>query len=131
MNNPMRILHIEDDDIYSLYMKEALSCSSEAFTLDSARDGRSGLKMLVDAELAGKPYDIALLDIKMPVLDGHQVLSNFREKHPESSTEFIVMTGSALQSDYLRMMDQGVKNYIEKGLDLDALLKTVLHSGSN
>ena len=97
-----RILLIEDDpfliDIYTTKIKEL------DFSVDVANDGAEGLRMLRE-----KSFDLLMLDIVLPHLDGWQVLKQIREEEELKNLKVIVLS------------NLGQKEEVEKGLKLGAV----------
>src|SRR5258708_18101778 len=71
---PYRILVVDDETA----IREAIrmTLEYEGYRIDEARSGQDGIDKAVKT-----PYDAILLDIKMPVLDGIEVLENLKEQH--------------------------------------------------
>lgn len=72
----MRILVVEDDFTSRTLLNKLASRYGEA---EVAADGREAVQAFTQAVEDGSPYDLVLLDIMMPLLDGHQVLNRMRE----------------------------------------------------
>ena len=100
-----RILIIDDEEIVRA------SCSRillpEGYTVKTANNAKNGLALLETNSL-----DLVLTDLKMPDMDGLEVLRNIKEKWPE--TEVIIMTGYGTVKTAVRAMKIGVFDYIEK-----------------
>lgn len=84
MADAARILVVEDDqalrDLYVLILKDA------GFTVDEAADGEAAL-----AAMQKGGYDLVLLDIVLPKMDGIKILEHLKENHPDSSNKKIVV----------------------------------------
>jgi two-component system nitrogen regulation response regulator NtrX len=90
----------------------------EGYKIDEARSGQEGL------DKAGKvPYDAILLDIKMPVLDGIEVLENLREQR--ISTPVVMVSGHGDVHTAVECTKRGAFDFLEKPLNRDKLLLTV------
>lgn len=72
----MRILLAEDDFVTRKFMMNFLSSYGEC---DAAVDGMEAVDAYLMALEDGEPYDLACLDIMMPVMDGYQVLRSIRD----------------------------------------------------
>jgi DNA-binding NtrC family response regulator len=111
-----RILIIDDEEIVRA------SCSRlllpEGYSVKTAHNARSGLALLETHSV-----DLVLTDLKMPDMDGIEVLRNIKEKWPE--TEVIIMTGYGTVKTAVRAMKIGVFDYIEKPFTPDDLLPLV------
>ncbi len=71
----------------------------------------------------GAAYDLALLDIKLPDMDGMEILEILRENRPEMCV--IVMTGYSTMSNAVQAMKLGAADYLSKPFTDDELLEAV------
>jgi CheY-like chemotaxis protein len=77
-NTPIRVLIADDDRINISLIKAILE--TEFCTIDTALDGKKALEMLSQALANDNPYDVAYLDKNMPYLEGHEILTKYREQ---------------------------------------------------
>ncbi len=113
-----RILIVEDEKAIRNVLKNILSDEDKTFELDEAENGKEAIDMVADKE-----YDLVLCDIKMPGVDGIEVLENIREKHPDTSV--IMISGHGDLDTAVDCMRKGAYDYISKPPDLNRLLTTV------
>ncbi len=113
-----RILIVEDEKAIRNVLRNILSDEDKTFELDEAENGKQAIDMLSDKE-----YDLVLCDIKMPGVDGIEVLENIREKHPDTSV--IMISGHGDLDTAVDCMRKGAYDYISKPPDLNRLLTTV------
>jgi len=107
-----RILVGDDEpDIRSL-LRDLLE--SEGFTVLEAKNGNEALTLLTDGGEAGHP-DLALLDVRMPELDGIQILQRMQEQGID--VPVIIMTAFATSSIAIKAMQLGAFDYITKPFD--------------
>jgi len=99
-----RILVVEDDRIDRMIAVQALG---KHFEVDQAADGVEGLAKATD-----EAYDLILLDIEMPEMDGREMLRSLRDKGVE--TPVILLTGEVRTSVIGELMGYGISNYIVK-----------------
>lgn len=71
----MRALIIDDDPVACLYLSSVLAPHAE---VSQARDGQEGVDAFAGALSQGQPFDVVLVDIHMPGMDGHQALQKIR-----------------------------------------------------
>ncbi|HID15697.1 MAG TPA: response regulator transcription factor [Candidatus Atribacteria bacterium] len=109
----MRVLIVEDDDILANVLKEGLE--EEGYAVDIATNGEDGLYM---AEVT--PYDVVILDIMLPELDGWTVLERLREKGVQ--TPVLILTAKDDISDKVKGLDKGADDYITKPFEFSELL---------
>lgn len=113
-----RILIVEDEKAIRNVLKNILADEDKTFELDEAENGKEAIDMVGDKE-----YDLVLCDIKMPGVDGIEVLENIREKHPDTSV--IMISGHGDLDTAVDCMRKGAYDYISKPPDLNRLLTTV------
>jgi DNA-binding response OmpR family regulator len=109
----MRVLLIEDDPMIGRAVMAGLQ--EGGYMVDWVRDG-------VEAELAlgHHPYDLALLDLGLPRLDGLEVLQNLRSSG--NNLPVLVITARDAVADRIAGLDRGADDYLVKPFDLDELL---------
>lgn len=110
------ILIIDDERSIRNTLKEILEF--EKFTVDLAEDGPEGLKKLTEGE-----YDVALCDIKMPKMDGIEVLQKALEADVE--TPIVMISGHGNVETAVEAIKLGAYDFIEKPLDLNRTLVTL------
>jgi len=110
------ILIIDDERSIRNTLREILEF--EKFTVDDAEDGPTGLKKLTEST-----YDAVLCDIKMPKMDGMEVLEKALEKGVESP--IIMISGHGNIETAVEAIKKGAYDFIEKPLDLNRTLVTL------
>jgi DNA-binding NtrC family response regulator len=113
-----KILVIEDEAAIRRVLVKILSEESETYEVDEAEDGSNGLEMIKKTD-----YDLALCDIKMPKMDGVEVLQAAKKVRPE--IPFIMISGHGDLDTAVNTMRLGAFDYISKPPDLNRLLTTV------
>ena len=111
----MRILIIDDDKELCQMMVEYLS--AHAFSVDCTYDGASGL-----ARAYERPYDIIILDVMLPRLDGFEALRAMRRR---SDVPVILLTARAGESDRLQGFEAGADDYLPKPFAASELLARI------
>ncbi|MEZ4828844.1 MAG: sigma-54 dependent transcriptional regulator [Bacteroidia bacterium] len=111
-----KILIIDDDEAIRLTLQEILEY--EEYEIETAVDGAEGLEMIT-----GNTYDVVLCDIKMPKMNGLEVLEKAREARPE--TPFIMISGHADIETAVEATKKGAYDFLEKPPDLNRLLLAV------
>lgn len=110
------ILVIDDEKSIRNTLKEVLEY--ENHTIDLASDGEEGLEKFKDNQ-----YEIVLLDIKMPGMDGTEVLDNIVAESPDIPV--IMISGHGNIDTAVESIKKGAYDFIEKPLDLNRLLITI------
>lgn len=113
-----KILIVEDEKAIRNVLKNILSDEDKSFEIDEAENGKMAIDMLSEKE-----YDLLLCDIKMPGVDGIEVLDHARENHPE--TAVIMISGHGDLDTAVDTMKKGAYDYISKPPDLNRLITTV------
>lgn len=113
---PQTILIIDDEKAIRKTLAEILSF--EGFTIDEAADGEEALRKIKD-----NSYDCVLCDIKMPKIDGIEVLERTREINPD--LPFIVISGHGNIETAVDAVKKGAFDFISKPPDLNRLLITI------
>jgi DNA-binding response OmpR family regulator len=112
MDNTKLILLVEDDPDHELLTIRALKKSNIANDVRVARDGEEALNLLF-GENAIKPQ-VVLLDLKLPKIDGLEVLRRIRQNDATSMLPVVVLTSSDEERDIVRSYQLGVNSYIRK-----------------
>ncbi|MFK7813017.1 MAG: sigma-54-dependent transcriptional regulator [Maribacter sp.] len=113
-----KILVIEDEAAIRRVLVKILSEENDAYQLEEAEDGLRGLEAVKNND-----YDLVLCDIKMPKMDGVEVLEAARKIKPE--IPFIMISGHGDLDTAVNTMRAGAFDYISKPPDLNRLLTTV------
>jgi DNA-binding NtrC family response regulator len=111
-----RILVIDDEDIVRLSCSRTLV--PEGYELKMAKNGLEGIKMLEE-----ESFDLVLTDLKMPNMDGIEVLGTIKEKWPK--TDVVIVTGYQTVETAVKAIKLGAFDYIEKPFTPDTLIATV------
>lgn len=112
------ILIIEDEDAIRRVLKKILLEEEKGYDIDEAVDGLEGVDMIKKTK-----YDLVLCDIKMPKMDGLEVLSVCQTLQPELPV--IMISGHGDLETAVETMRMGAFDYISKPPDLNRLLNTV------
>nr|WP_255429407.1 PAS domain S-box protein [Ramlibacter albus] len=113
-----RVLLVEDNEINQDVARELLQ--DAGFTVDVADNGRIG----VDMALAGH-YDLVLMDMQMPVMDGIEATRALREQARFANLPILAMTANALARDRDRCLDAGMNDFISKPIEPQQLQRAV------
>lgn len=113
-----RILVVEDEPSISQVCLRVLT--SEGFEVDIAVHGKIARNMLVE-----KDYDICLIDIRTPVMNGKQLLQWVNEKHPKLLNGVIFTTGDLMSGDIESFLEQTGRPFLPKPFTPDEL-KTIV-----
>jgi two-component system OmpR family response regulator len=112
----MRVLVVEDDPDLNRQLARALS--DAGYAVDTARDGEEAY-FLGDTE----PYDIVILDLGLPKMDGISILEQWRRA--DRNMPVIILTARDRWSDKVAGMDAGADDYLAKPFHMEELLARV------
>lgn len=113
-----KILVIEDEASIRRVLVKILSEENESYQVEEAEDGLIGIEMIKKED-----YDLILCDIKMPKMDGVEVLEAAKKIKPEST--IVMISGHGDLDTAVNTMRLGAFDYISKPPDLNRLLNTV------
>ena len=113
-----KILIIEDEAAIRRVLTKILSEENENYTVEEAEDGIQGLE-----KIKNNDYDLVLCDIKMPKMDGVEVLEAVKSTKPE--IPMVMISGHGDMETAIQTMRLGAFDYISKPPDLNRLLNTV------
>ena len=111
-----RVLIVDDEESVRSSLEKLLAF--EKYTTFSAADGESALE-----KVAGERIDLVLLDIKMPGMDGIEVLQRIKETR--SDLPVVIISGHGTISTAVEATKLGAFDFLEKPIDMDRLLLTV------
>jgi DNA-binding response OmpR family regulator len=112
----MRLLLVEDDSMIGESVLDFLR--SEAYAVDWVRDGE-----VADSALRSQDYDLVLLDLGLPRLDGLQLLRSLRAR--KIRTPVLIVTARDAVQQRVEGLNAGADDYLLKPFDLDELLARV------
>jgi DNA-binding NtrC family response regulator len=116
MANKIRLLFVDDEEEFVNYMTKRLTRQDievRAFT--------NPVQALAETE--GQSFDVGLLDLKMPEMDGEQLLHKLKERDP--CIEIIILTGHGSVESAFRSAKDGAYEYLLKPCDFDALVTSI------
>ncbi|MHC4924698.1 MAG: response regulator [Planctomycetota bacterium] len=116
MNAHNRVMFVDDEDgvriSYDRYF------SGHGFDVETAENGANAI-----SNLQNKPVDVVVADLKMPVIDGVELLQWIHDEQPD--TRFILLTGYGSEDVEKRVRDLGAYDYLNKPISPDTLAAVV------
>jgi len=113
---PSRVLLVDDEREFVQTLSERLEMRDVGSAV--AYDGESALRMVEDEE-----PDVIILDLRMPGIDGIEVLRRVKKTRPH--IEVIILTGHGSEEDRTTCMELGAFAYLQKPVDIDVLSETL------
>ena len=110
-----KILVAEDNDSNYILMTYILK---KYYQYERAKNGQEAVEMIEKGD-----YDIILMDIKMPVMDGLEATKVIKEKHP--NLPIIALTANAFDSDRQLAIEAGCDDFLSKPVSSESCLKTI------
>ena len=119
------VLIIEDEEPIRRVLKKILKEENKSYTFYEAKDGKEGFEEIQN----NKKLDIVLCDIKMPIMDGIEVLNRSKKIKPD--LPFIMLTGHGNINTAVEAMKTGAYDFISKPPDLNRLITSVRNAIEN
>jgi DNA-binding response OmpR family regulator len=102
-----KILVVEDEPAISDVCRRVLT--SEGFEVDIAVNGKVAQDMIT-----GKQYDLCLIDIRTPAMNGKELYQWLKEKHPQVTNEVVFTTGDVMGGDTQLFLEQAARPFLPK-----------------
>jgi signal transduction histidine kinase/DNA-binding NarL/FixJ family response regulator/Tfp pilus assembly protein PilF len=117
-----RVLLVEDNEFNRIVAEDTLKEAIEDISLDTAVNGQEAVWLV-----QSKPYDMVLMDVQMPVMDGVIATKTIRETlaPPASEVPIIAMTANVLQEDVAAYLEAGMNAYVSKPFQTEELLRAM------
>ena len=128
LDHRTEILLVEDNPNDVKLTLHAFKTANLANTVHVARDGVEALDFLFD-EAGGKNPKLILLDLKLPKIDGLEVLKRVKSDPRTASVPVVMLTSSAEEKDVMRTYQTGANSYIVKPVDFEQFTEAVRDIG--
>ncbi len=115
---PLRILLVDDHATNQKLGQMILG--RLGYRADIAGNGREALEVLEQ-----KSYDVVLMDIEMPEMDGLEATAEIRRRWSEEGPRIVAMTANAMRGDRDRYLKAGMDDYVSKPIRIDALVQAL------
>jgi PAS domain S-box-containing protein len=122
----LSVLVAEDNEINALLMRSLLARLGHRVVI--ASNGAEALESWLAARSAGAPYDLILMDVQMPELDGVEAAKRIRAREagePGRRTPILALTANALVEDRYACFEAGMDGFLIKPLDRDKLVEAL------
>ncbi|MDH5641045.1 MAG: response regulator, partial [Nitrospira sp.] len=119
----IKTLIVDDHSINRLILREMLAdCHAD---LAEAVDGPTAISALRDAADQGKPFDLLLLDCRMPKMDGFQTVDHLKQASLDAGLTIVMLTSDDWANDIARTYDLSLGGYLIKPIRRADLIKTI------
>ena len=112
----MNVLLVEDEEKLASFIRKGLE--EEGYTVETAYNGKRGLELASESS-----YDILLLDLMIPEIDGLELLKNIRAWG--INTPVLIITAKSTKEDVIKGLDTGSDDYLTKPFSFDELLARI------
>jgi len=121
------ILLVEDNNAHAMLIMRTFERLGFSGKIDWVKDGRAALNYLHEHEIMGEGIlpKLVMLDLRLPKLDGHEVLREMKSSERLKIIPVVVLTTSTSDDDLKKAYSNHVNSYITKPLSFDDLQKTV------
>jgi len=113
---PGRVLVVDDEEVVRNWLHAALLDSG--FQTDAAPDGATALSRLADSA-----YDVVIVDLRMPGMDGLAVVRHIRQR--SDTLPVVIVTGHSTEASAVEALNLGVSGYLTKPFRLPQLLRVL------
>ncbi len=114
----LRILVVEDYEINRMLLEELLR-HHYGLTADFASNGEEGVRMVQN-----NTYDLVLMDVNMPVMDGIEATRLIRQNNP--TLPIVALTANVMEGDAQKLAQQGMSDYLAKPLEYNELYRVLM-----
>lgn len=129
MQDGVEILLVEDNAQDAELTMRALKQRNLANRVHLCRDGAEALDFLADASSVGAAPKVVLLDLKLPKVDGLEVLQRLKSNGRTKGIPVVVLTSSREEPDIEKAYALGANSYIVKPVDFEAFARAVADVG--
>jgi len=125
--NPITILLVEDEDAHAVIVKRNLKDFKLANTIIHVKDGQAALDYLYRRDAYSDPFssprpELILLDLRLPKVDGLEVLKTIKTDPELVRIPVVIMTTSSAEKDVTQAYDNYANSYLVKPLDLQQFM---------
>jgi len=113
---------VEDGRVNQIVLSAQLTEAGAQVTL--ADNGQVAITIISECETANKPFDVVLMDMQMPVMDGYEATRSLRNNG--YTRPIIAITAHALSGDCEKTLEVGCDAYLSKPINRDQLIHTIL-----
>ena len=121
---------IAEDILYNRTLLQNMLESLNYTNITTTENGKEAFDEIEKAYSIHEPYQILLLDLRMPIMNGFEVIDKIKINNWKLP-EIVVVTASTMDSDIISCKEKGVNYFITKPIDIQSLNEVMLHVSSN
>ncbi|MBD3277224.1 MAG: response regulator, partial [Candidatus Aegiribacteria sp.] len=121
----IHVLIVDDYRINRVILKEMMD--SVGILTDDACSAKTGLEMLRQAVDSGSGYDIVLLDVQMPEMDGFEMARIIKSDESLADVQVILLTSIGMRGDAAKCRELGIDAYMPKPVRMSELVRMILN----
>ena len=119
MSDPLKLLLVEDDELFRLGLATCLRQESKIDLVIEATDGETAIDLVKQ-----QAFDVAILDLMLPGLNGLETCQQLQKLHPKLPV--LVLTSHPDRDIIFKLIEAGAKGYCAKGIDAEKLILAIL-----
>jgi CheY-like chemotaxis protein len=119
----LRVLVVDDNATNRCLLKEILTNWQMLPT--TSNSAPAGLQALEQAQAAGEPFALLLLDVHMPEVDGFTLVEQIRQRRELAETKIVMLTSAGRRDDAARCRQLGITGYLSKPIKQSELLEAI------
>ena len=112
-----KILLVDDDEDFRRLLAKKIEREFPDYKVSKASDGMSGLQ-----KLNSEPFNLMILDVSMPIVDGFEVLVHMRRNPNIANTPVVMCTANSTKDDVIKILQMGVIGYIVKSIEIEKMM---------
>jgi two-component system, sensor histidine kinase and response regulator len=121
--NQLRVLVVDDNSTNRRIMEQMLkSWHMQPTTADS---GETALRLMEKAMEHEQPYQLLLMDVHMPIMDGFELAQKIRQNSGYKNVKLVILTSAGMRSDAIRCRDLSIEAYLTKPVKQSSLLNAI------
>ncbi len=121
--NAAHVLLVEDNPVNM--MIAAATLTQWGVKVEEARDGQTAIDAVAAAARRGRPFDLILMDVQMPVMSGHEATIELRKAWSPDALPIIALTAAALVSERELALAAGMNDFLTKPIDAPKLRRVL------
>ena len=134
MEKPSVILLVEDNEDHAMLVTLAFEDLELKYELHWVKNGSEAMDYLYQRGVYSNPEnsprpDLILLDLRLPLIDGHEVLKAVKESCDLKTIPVVILTSSENQGDITRAYSNYANSYLVKPMSSDTLVKMIISLG--